>query len=117
MLDFSLEAGLIKEWIESYERKVREIYIKRGFKRFEREEVKDTLDLSQILPICVILLIGHGIALLTFLLEIFYHDFVRQLGYFWKKWKKLIRKRKKLKLKKLKTNQNLQQKNMKKISK
>lgn len=78
IMDLSFEAGLTKAWrvfnnnfIHNYTQNVR------GLKLNRYDEPRDVLDFSQIWPICVVLLIGHSIALVAFLYEVFYHDFVR----------------------------------------
>lgn len=82
------EFGLIKVWKENFKAEVKEGFRTSGRTIYQPVEKNRTLDLSQILPICVVLLIGHGFALLSFLCEIFYHDFLSKLGYFSKKFKK-----------------------------
>lgn len=91
LMDLSVDAGLPKAWRIFYDINVRRaIHDNPKVKKFAPIESKSVLDFSQILPICVILLIGHGIALLTFLHEIFHHDFLSYFGYFKRRTKKRV---------------------------
>ena len=77
LMDLSFEAGLPKAW-KIFHNDFMNHYVSsvRGYSLNRHEETRDILDLAQILPICIILLIGHSLAFLTLLCEIFYHDFV-----------------------------------------
>lgn len=74
---YVLEAGLPKAW-KLLHNDFMNYYVCSvlGYSLNRYEEARDILDLTQILPICVILLIGHTLAFLTLLCEIFYYDFV-----------------------------------------
>lgn len=85
LMDWSFEAGLIDAWVNSYLISIRDFFINSGKKAIVSEIPNDTLDFSQILPICVILLIGHVLAILAFLCEIFYKDVVSEFGYYHEK--------------------------------
>lgn len=85
LLDLSHDHGLIQAWMRIYSQKLDDI-ISQTARAKEKAIKSNLLDLSQIFPICVILFIGNSVAILVFLFEIFYNDFLSQLGYIWRKW-------------------------------
>lgn len=88
LMDLSADHGLLQAWEGSWEISWRKVALRLGLKRkLKLEDIKATLNLSQILPICVVLLIGLGVALIVFIFEVFYHDFVSQLDYYVEKMK------------------------------
>jgi hypothetical protein len=90
LMDLCFTAGLPRAWKTFHQLTMREWLRKNGQTADIVDESNDILDLSQILPICVILLIGHGFALMAFLLEVFYHDCVRHCGFVWRRLRKGI---------------------------
>jgi hypothetical protein len=87
-MDLCFEAGLPSAWEKFHYQFLTDLYYRNIFKNNEEKEV---LDFREIAPIFGILLIGFSISLLTFLIEIFYHDFLKSLSKFY--FKKLIFKK------------------------
>lgn len=87
------EAGLPKKWKNDYEFIQKELLKINEIDRFVEEEKRKNLNFNEFLPICVILLIGHGMGGLVLLVEIFYNDFLRHLNFDWIKWKRIFKRR------------------------
>lgn len=79
---YVLEAGLPKAWKLLHNDFMNYYVLGCSLNRYK--ESRDILDLAQILPICMILLIGHTLAFLTLLCEFFYHNFVNPFCVFHK---------------------------------
>lgn len=92
LMDLCYEAGLTKIWRTFNNEIVNEfIRTKKGYKLNSFAEPRETLDFSQILPICVILLIGHSFGLLLLICEIFYHDFLKPVYFYREKIQKFMK--------------------------
>lgn len=87
LFDLSFEAGLFDMWATFQMMSEIQNNLESGTLLDLEKYKSDSLDFSQILPICVILLIGHSLSLFVFLCEIFYFDFLRYFGYFKQKFK------------------------------
>lgn len=87
LMDLSFEAGLPKIWKVFHDNFLASHLKMMGIFRNNFDETRNTLDFTQILPIFVILLIGHGTGFFVLLIEIFYHDCASHIGYFWRRSK------------------------------
>lgn len=81
LMDLSLEAGLHKAWKLYHEISISNLVVTKEM-RDERSKIpveNEILNFFSIIPMFLILLVGHSLALLSFLFEIFHSDFISRI--------------------------------------